>query len=176
MGDEEIKKISEDMYAAVDFDEDTENVDESKGAEFDDIEPVKFDISPDEILNRLPVFSDDNKLVSEKIIVKASGHTLEIKYDFLGQKESVREFDKNGLLVKATDYYANGQPKQTSDYGKNGAYKTLSFNIDGSRISFAQKYEDGLADAICYDVDKKGSKLAIKFDKDKNVLEQKLID
>ncbi len=172
--DDKINKSSEDLLADVDFEEDKEEQ-ELKKSDFlkTNIETYKLKEEDDSLISEF--YNKDKKLVGSKVIQKKSGHILEITYNLIGKRESVVEYDKNKTLIKATDYYENGQVKLVTDYGKNGSYKSMMYNVDGSRLSFVEKYADGTADAIYFDADNKGTRVEIKMDKDKNVIEKKII-
>ena len=51
----------------------------------------------------------------------------------------------------------------------------MMYNVDGSRVSFVDKHEDGTADAVYFDVDNKGAKLEVKMDANKNVIDKKIV-
>ncbi len=171
---EEIKKTSEDALADIDFE------DEKEEKELKDISFLKVDAKTcklkeedDSLVSEF--YSNDEKLVGSKIIHKKSGHIIEITYNFIGGKETVSEYDKEKNLIKSVDYYENGQVKLSTEYGKNGSYKSMMYNVDGSRLSYVEKYIDGTADAIYFDADNKGTRVEVKMDKDKNVIEKKII-
>lgn len=173
--EEEIKKTSEDIYAATDFSDDETNEDDLKNAEFIDITPkeIKLSDTKDEKLSRF--YNDDDKLVAERIIEKKSGKIVEIKYNPLGQKELVMVRDKDKTLRKTTDYHANGVIQMVTDFERDGSYKSTVYNIDGSRQQYVVKHKDGTADAIYYDADGKGTNVLIKFDANKEVIEKKIL-
>ena len=171
---EDNKKNSEDIYLDIDFDEEQNN-EELRKCKFVNAEIKSVKIKKDKESNMSEFYDTKDKLVAQKIIHKKTGHILEINYNSLGGKESVTEYDKNKILIKATDYYENGQIKLLTDYGPKGSYKSMMYNVDGSRLSFVEKFQDGTAQAIHYDVDNNGTKVMIKFDENKNVIEKGVI-
>ena len=168
------EKTSEDIYLDIDFNEEQSN-EELKKCKFVNAEVKSVKIKKDKELNMSEFYDTKDKLIAQKIIYKKTGHILEINYNSIGGKESVTEYDKNKILVKATDYYENGQIKLLTDYGPNGSYKSMMYNADGSRLSFVEKFQDGTAQAIYYDVDNSGTKVMMKFDENKNVIEKGVI-
>lgn len=166
-----IENNSEDFYTDIDFDEDENELKDSK---FIGIEPdnIKIENNKDEKTSKF--FNKEEKLLAEKIIEKKSGKIIEIKYNILGNKTSVTERDKEKKIKKLVEYYENGIQKLVVDYGKNGAYKSMAYNPDGSRASYVDKNEDGFAEAIYFDVDKEGSKLIVKLGPNKEVLEKRV--
>ncbi len=169
----EEEQNSEDLYADIDFDEEDKDDIELKDAKFIAETPktVKKKENKEEKLSQF--FNDEDKLIGEKIIQKKSGEIIEIKYDPLGHKEGVLYKNKDKFLKKAVDYYANGSIKMVTEYEKNGGYKSLMYNADGSRQSFVEKHPDGTADAVYYDADAKGTTMYMKLDKNKNLIEKR---
>lgn len=170
---EEIKRTSEDNLTDIDFEDEEEK--ELKKSNFlkTDVKACKLKEDNDSLISEF--YGNDEKLIGSKVIHKKSGHILEITYNFIGGKETVSEYDKNKKLIKAVDYYENGQIKLSTDYGPNGSYKSMMYNVDGSRVSFVDKHEDGTADAVYFDVDNKGAKLEVKMDANKNVIDKKIV-
>lgn len=170
----EFEKNSEDEYAGVDFKDDGTD-DELKAAEFIGVEPKSVKLQENETEKMSQFYSEDDKLLAEKIIDKKTGAITEIKYTALGKKESVTIRDKDKVIRKSTDYYEGGSLKLVTDYGRDGSYKSMMYNVDGSRQSYVEKHKDGTADAVYYDADGKGAKLLVKLDRNKEVLEKKLV-
>ena len=171
---EEIKKTSEDILADIDFEDDKEE-NELKNIGFIKADVKAYELKKEEDSLISEFYNKDEKLVGSRVIQKKSGHILEITYNSIGGKETVSEYDKEKNLIKSVDYYENGQVKLSTEYGKNGSYKSMMYNADGSRLSFVEKYIDGTADAIYFDADNKGTRVEVKMDKDKNVIEKKII-
>ncbi len=169
--DDKIEKVSEDLYADTDFEDD----EELNNSYFIGIEPKNIKIIEKKEEKTSQFYDGSNKLLAEKIIEKKSGKIIEIKYDPMGFKVSYIEKDKNKRLTKSIKYYENGQQKMVTDYGKNGDYKSLAFNVDGSRQSYVEKHKDGTADAIYYDADGKGNNVVVKMDSNKEVLEKRVV-
>ena len=171
---DEIKKSSEDSLADIDFEDENEEKELKKSGFLKTVvKAFKLKEEEDSLISEF--YGENDKLVGSKIIQKKSGHILEITYNLTGGKESISEYDKNKNLIKALDYYENGQVKLSTEYGPNGSYKSMMYNIDGSRLSFVEKYIDGTADAIYFDADNKGTRVEVKMDKDKNVIDKKII-
>ncbi len=169
--DEEIKNTSEDVYTDIDF-EDEEK--ELKASEFINVPLKSIKIKEVEEGKMSQFFDEKEKLVGEKIIHKKSGKIIEIKYNDLGLKTSYSEKSKDKKLIKVIDYYENGSIKLTVDYKPDGSYKSLMYNIDGSRLSYVEKHPDGTADAIYYNADTKGGTLYVKLDKNKEPIEKRV--
>ena len=172
--DDEIKKNSEDMYADTDFSDDDSD-EELKNAEFIDITPKKIKLNDTKDEKQSMFYDENDKLVAERIIEKKSGKVIEIKYNSLGKKQLVMEKDKDKHLRKTIDYYEGGTVQMITDFEKEGSYKSVVFNVDGSRQQYVVKNKDGTADAIYYDADGKGTNVLIKFDENKNAIEKRIL-
>lgn len=168
---EEEKKISEDEYAGTDFSDDDS---ELRNSEFIDAEPAKIEVkdSGNEKISKF--FDENNNMIAAKLIEKKSGTIVEIKYGTMGRKSSVVVRDKNKRIRKNTEYYENEAPRLMTDYGTDGSYKSVMFNVDGSRQSFVVRHKDGTSEAVYYDADGKGSNLVVKMDAAKNVIEKRI--
>ena len=177
--EDEIKKSLEDGYMDIDF-EDDEDSNKSKSEDFVeeaifvDMTPVKEKSLETSEEKKSQVFNKDNKLLSEKIIEKKSGNYTEIKYGILGQVVSVKEYTKKKKIKKSTEYFENGQIDLVTDYGPMGSYRSMKYGIDGASISYVEKHTDGTSDAYYYDVDKNGSTLHVKMNRQKEVIEKKI--
>lgn len=169
---EKENKISEDLYADIDFDD--EDGEELRNSEFIDIEPAKVELKDSGKEKISKFYDENNNMIAAKVIEKKSGSIMEIKYGAPGKKSSVTLRDKNKKIRKNTEYYENEIPRLTTDYALDGSYKSVKFNVDGSRQSYVIKHSDGTADCVYYNADGKGGNLIVKMDAAKNVIEKKL--
>ena len=168
----EENKISEDLYTDIDFDD--EDSDELRNTEFIDIEPSKIELKDSGKEKISKFYNENNDVIAAKVIEKKTGSVMEIKYNEAGKKASVNIKDKNKKLRKNTEYYENEMPRLMTDYALDGSYKSVLFNVDGSRQSYVIKHSDGTADAVYYNADGKGGNLIMKLDANKNVLEKRI--
>lgn len=165
-------KISEDLYTDVDF-EDDESKESKKTPENIDIEDEIEELLSD-VGNKVTEFySEDKSVLEKKIVEKKSGETVEITYTLFGKKQTVTKKDKNNKIRKFVEYHINGVLKEMTEYGLDGSYKMLTYNIDGSWLTNITKHSDGTSDAIYYDADKNGTNLIVKMDKNKKVIEKR---
>ena len=77
------------------------------------------------------------------------------------------EKDKDKHLRKTIDYYEGGTVQMITDFEKDGSYKSVVFNVDGSRQQYVVKNKDGTADELYYVVDGKSTKDFIKCEENK---------
>lgn len=167
--DENLEKISEDLYTDIDFEDDEQISKAEVDSVIDEIENLIEDKQ-----NKVTViYSDDNTTLEKKIIEKKTGEIVEITYDLLGQKQTITKKDKDRKIRKFVEYYANGVLKESTEYETDGSYKLLSYNADGSWLTSIVKHSDGTSDVIYFDADKKGTNFIVKLDKNKEVIEKR---
>lgn len=169
--DEKEKNFNEDSLIGFDFDD--EDAEALSNAEFVSEAPAstKFKKTKEE---KIAQFYDDNdNMLAEKIIETKTGDIIEIKYRPSGMKESYLRRDKQKRVRKSIDYYENGVQRLVTDYQTNGAYKSSLYEVDGSLKSFVDKHADGTSDSVYYNIDNKGTKLIVKMDAKKEVIEKR---
>ena len=168
----EENNVEENGLAGVDIDDENDSL---QDAEFVDCEVKSAKTVDLEKETVTQFFDENNKVVGEKVIEKKTGSVMEIKYGAEGQKKSIMIRDKKKRLRRAVDYHENGVQRLVTDYETNGAYKSTLYNPDGTRVSYVVKHNDKTADAIYYNADGKGNNLVLKLDKNKEVIEKKIV-
>ncbi len=165
-------KIPEDSYAVLDFDD--EDADELRNSEFIEFEPKTTKLKETSAEKISEFYDENNKIIGTKIIEKKSGAITEIKYSAGGAKTSVIIRGKDKKILKNIEYYENGIVRLSTNYAKDSSYKSIAYNVDGSRKSYVVKHKDGTSDSVYYNADGKGGNLIVKMDAAKNVLEKRL--
>lgn len=171
--DNEKENYNEDKL--IDFDFDDEDKEELLDSKFIAEAPVetKFKKTKEEKISQF--YDKNKKMLAEKIIETKTGDIIEIKYRESGIKESYVKKDKKKRIKKAIDYYENGVKRLSTDYEANGSYKSSLYEPDGTLKSFVNKHADGTSDSIYYNIDNKGTKLLVKMDANKEVIEKKVV-